>query len=273
MQHKVKIKNDLKSHGWIFLFLLLSVFISQYAYSGEKSKKAFSTWSLGANMHWCFVIPHHHKMWALTDGYFPSFDFTISRQTNGKRAWHYLYRYPVIGLSYRYSNFGRSEYLGEGHTLVPFIIFPIVKSEKFQLGFKTGLGIGYLTKKFHRLENYKNLTIGSHLNASVSFELLSRLKLSRRMFFNAGFSIMHISNGTIKTPNYGLNIPAVFGGFTYKLNNEPVQYLKPENIPDNKGKKNFRMMFWGGSKQVDRNWDESEVPLSSSQSSAHICYG
>ncbi len=255
MQPKVKIKNVLRFHGRIFLFLLCAVFFSQHAYSSEKGKRIFSPYSLRANAHWGFVIPHHHEMWALTDGYFPSFDFTIFRQTNGKRAWHYLYSYPVIGLSYCYSNFGGSKYLGKAHTLVPFIIFPIVKSEKIQLGFKAGLGIGYLTRKFHRLENYKNLAIGSHLNAAVSFELLSRFKLSKRMFFNAGLSLMHLSNGTIKTPNYGLNIPAVFGGFTYKVNNVPVQYLKPENIPDNKGKINFRLMLWGAGKQVDQHWD------------------
>ena len=226
------------------------------AFSGEKSSSTFSTYSLAANVHYGFIIPHHPEMWALTDGYFPSYGFTILKQTNGKLDWHYLYRYPQIGISYRYSNFGGSEYLGEGHLLTPFIVFPIVKRDNFHLGFKAGLGVGYLTKKFHRLTNYKNLTIGSHFNAAVSFELVSRIKLSERVFFNAGLSMMHISNGTIKTPNYGLNIPAIFGGLTYKLNSVPVQYLKPDSIPDKKGKKNFRLMVWGATKQVDQKWDK-----------------
>jgi hypothetical protein len=35
-----------------------------------------------------------------------------------------------------------------------------------------------------------------------------------------------------------------------------VEYHKPDSIPNNKGKKNFRMMFWAASKQVDQNWDD-----------------
>jgi len=246
---------NMKQKGILFLIGCL-IFVSLKAYPGDKNKSAFSTYSLAADIHYGFVIPHHPEMWALTDGYFSSFEFSIIKQTNGRRAWQYQYRYPQIGLAYRYSNFGRSEFLGESHSLVSFIVFQIVSREKFKLGFKTGLGLGYMSKKFHRLENYKNLAIGSTLNAAISFELTSKIRLSKRLFLSAGISMNHISNGTVKTPNYGLNIPAIFGGITYKLNNQPVQFLKPDSIPDKKGKKNFRLMFWGASKQVDQNWSD-----------------
>ncbi len=237
------------------LLLLCLVFVSINVSGVEKGRRTFSNYSIGVDVHYGYLIAHHPEMWALTDGYFPSYEFSILKQTNGKLAWQYLYRYPQIGIAYRFSNFGGSEYLGRGHSLIPFIIFPIIKHEKFQLGFKAGLGIGYLTKKFDRLTNYKNLAIGSHLNASISFELKCRFKLSERINFNAGLSMAHISNGTIKTPNYGLNIPAIFGGLTFKLNSEPVNYLIPDSIPNNKWKRNIRMMFWIASKQTDQNWE------------------
>jgi hypothetical protein len=238
------------------LLLLCLLLVSVNVNGGGKGTSVLSSYSLGADVHYGFVIAHHPEMWALTDGYFPSYEFSLFKQTNGKRAWQYLYRYPQIGIAYQFSNFGGSKYLGQAHSLVPFIVFPIIKHEKFQLGFKVGLGIGYLTKKFDRLENYKNLAIGSHLNASISFELKCRFKINERLFLNAGLSMSHLSNGTVKTPNYGMNIPGVFGGLTFKLNNENVDYQIPDSIPDNKWKKNFRMMFWGASKQVDENWND-----------------
>jgi len=237
------------------LILMCLLFISLNVKSGEKSRNVFAAYSFGADAHYGFVIAHHPEMWALTDGYFPSYEFSLYKQTNGKRVWQYLYRYPQIGISYRMSNFGGSAYLGREHSLVPFIIFPIVKNPKFQLGFKTGLGIGYLSKKFDRLENYKNLAIGSHFNASISFELKCRFKLGEQTFLNAGISMAHLSNGTVRTPNYGLNIPAVFAGLTFKLNKEQIDYLVPDSIPNNKWKKNFRLMFWMASKQIDQNWN------------------
>jgi len=252
---------------WIYLFC-----VSTNVNAGEKGRSILSNYSFGADVHYGYVIAHHPEMWALTDGYFPSYEFSLLKQTNGKRAWQYLYRYPQIGISYRISNFGVSNYLGREHSLVPFIIFPIVKNKKFQLGFKTGLGVGYLSKKFDRLENYKNLAIGSHFNASISFELKCRFKLGERVFLNAGISMAHLSNGTVKTPNYGLNIPAIFGGLTFKLNKEPVKYLVPDLIPNNKWKKNFRMMFWAASKQIDQNWDKQyKVFVATADFSQYYC--
>jgi len=243
------------SNSHIFIVLSGLLFVSINVDAGEKGQNILSNYSFGADIHYGYVIAHHPEMWALTDGYFPSYEFSLLKQTNGKRAWQYLYRYPQIGISYRISNFGGSNYLGREHSLEPFIIFPIVKNEKFQLGFKTGLGVGYLSKKFDRLENYKNLAIGSHFNASISFELKCRFKLGERVFLNAGISMAHLSNGTVKTPNYGLNIPTIFTGLTFKLNTKPVKYLVPDSIPYNKWKKNFRMMFWAASKQIDQNWN------------------
>ena len=241
--------------GWTLLVLGV-ILLASDAFSEEKSGRAFSTYSLAADVHYGFLIPHHSEMWGLTDGYFPSYELSIIKQTNGTRSWQYLYHYPQIGLACRYSDFGGSGYLGKSYSLVSFIVFSIVKHEKFQLGFKAGLGLGYMTKKFHRLGNYKNLVIGSYLNAAISFELKSKIRLSDRLFFDAGLSMMHVSNGTIKTPNFGLNIPAVFGGITYKLGSGPVQYFISDSIPDKKGKKNFRLMFWGATKQVERNWSD-----------------
>lgn len=254
------------------LLLLCLLLVSVNVNGGEKGRTALSSYSLGVDVHYGFVIAHHPEMWALTDGFFPSYEFSLLKQTNGRRAWQNLYRYPQIGISYRLSTFGGSNYLGREHSLVPFIIFPIVKKPKFQLGFKTGIGIGYLSKKFDRLENYKNLAIGSHFNASISFELKCRFKLSDRMYFNAGISMHHLSNGTVKTPNYGLNIPGFFGGLTFKLNKEPVNYLVPDSLPNNKWKKNFRMMFWIASKQVDENLnDQFMVYVGTADFSQYYC--
>jgi hypothetical protein len=259
-------------HIHIFILWIGLSCVSTNADAGEKGRGIFSAYSFGADIHYGFVIAHHPEMWALTDGYFPSYEFSLLKQTNGKKAWQFLYRYPQVGLAYRISNFGGSDYLGREHSLAPFIIFPIVKNQKFQLGFKTGLGIGYLSKKFDRLENYKNLAIGSYINASISFELKCRFTLGKGAYLNAGLSMAHLSNGTIRTPNYGLNIPALFAGLTFKLNNEPVQYLIPDSIPNNKWKKNFRMMFWWASKQVDQNWNSQyNVYVGTADFSQYYC--
>lgn len=187
------------------------------------------------------VIAHHPEMWALTDGFFPSYEFSLIKQTVGKNSWVYLRKYPRYGISYRYSNFGGSPYLGEAHSMMPFISFQLLKAPKFLMDFRISFGAAYITKKFDRLENYKNRAISTNWNASVSFQVKGNWRLSKVTDITAGFSMLHLSNGTIKTPNYGLNIPSAFAGLNFKLSRKPVSYKIPEVLILNKGKQNIRI--------------------------------
>jgi hypothetical protein len=46
-----------------------------------------------------------------------------------------------------------------------------------------------------------------------------------------GIQLMHFSNGSTKTPNYGLNIPSLSGGAAFRLNKEN-SYIKRRIRPD-----------------------------------------
>jgi hypothetical protein len=77
------------------------------------------------------------------------------------------------------------------------------------VGFRLALGLGYLTKPFDRINNYKNLAIGSHLNAAVNLMFEARYRVNYYLTITTGISLQHFSNGSLKLPNYGLNIPLV----------------------------------------------------------------
>ncbi len=235
----------------LLIILLSFVLLTADVIGGEHPGGTLATCSVAMGVHYGFVIAHHPEIWRLTNGYFPSLEASIIKQTRGKRVWHYLYNYPEIGLTYRYTAFGGSHYLGKSHSLIPFVAFPFIRHQHFKFGFKVGLGAGYLTKKFDRLENFRNVTIGSHFNAAILFELNFKSKITNRLSVNGGLSMFHLSNGSIKTPNYGLNVPTVFCGLVYKLVADTVRYEKPDFIPRKKGKVNFRMMFWAATKQIN----------------------
>lgn len=224
----------------IFTISLL-LFCGVLAFSQDKPNNFITLLHLEAKAHYGFVIPHHPEIWALTDGYFPLWEVSIFKQTDGRKSYHYLRRYPQPGLTYFYTDFGRSQELGVMHAVIPNIRIPLIKKEKFSLAFGIGLGAAYLSKKFDRLENYKNLTIGSHYNAAVNFQLRLRWRLSTQLHFVSGASMLHVSNGTIKTPNYGLNIPALFAGFDLKLNRKKINYIVPNEIRQLKKKINLRL--------------------------------
>ncbi|NCU31909.1 MAG: hypothetical protein EOM23_02990, partial [Candidatus Moranbacteria bacterium] len=214
--------------AWIITFFL--VFITQDVSSQSNRSSFCSTLFVEGKIHSSFIIPHHTEMWVLTGGFFPSYELTLIRQTLGKDSYMYLRRYPRIGLTYRYSDFGGSKYLGVSHAFMPFVNLHVLQINRLQLDFMVALGVGYVTKKYHPTANYKNRAIGSNLNASVNFQLQARWPLTKITEFSSGISMQHISNGTFNTPNYGLNIPGFFAGLTFKLNNKEIIYQKPDTL-------------------------------------------
>ena len=154
------------------------------------------------------------------NGHFPVFEINLQQETYGKHKWERAFTYPIIGMSFLYTGLGKSPALGSALSIFPYINFPLVRHKNFMFNFRFGLGVGYLTKRFDRLTNYKNLAIGSHINAAANLMFQARYKLNGRLTLSLGVGLQHFSNGSLKLPNYGLNILAVNTGVAYRLARE-----------------------------------------------------
>lgn len=160
-----------------------------------------------------FLMSHHLEL-DIFQAHYPAFEFSIERATWGKHHWEVVYGYPIIGVSIWYSPLGGSSEIGSAIAIYPFINFPLVQNEVQSLNFRLGCGLSYLTNYFDRLDNYKNFAIGSHINITGSLFLEYRRKISKMMTLTAGFGLTHFSNGSTKTPNYGLNTLTASVGVT-----------------------------------------------------------
>lgn len=148
----------------------------------------------------------HHLELDIFKAHFPAVEISLQKKTYGKHRWESEYAYPLLGINLWYSGLGEFEELGHAFALYPSVNFPLVKNDDESLNFKLGVGIGYLTNKFNRLDNYKNFAIGSNINICASLFLEYRRKISTMTTLTAGIGLTHFSNGSMKTPNYGLNI-------------------------------------------------------------------
>ncbi|MBM3403639.1 MAG: acyloxyacyl hydrolase [Bacteroidetes bacterium] len=182
-----------------------------------------------AKLHYGFIFNHHIEL-AEFDGHFPAFEISLARATYGKQKWEQLYNYPIIGIGFWYSALSKSPGLGSAAALFPYINYPLFRVNNFALHFRFALGLGYLTKKFDRIENYKNLAIGSHFNAAVNLMLEARYKVGSRLTLAGGISLQHFSNGSLKLPNYGLNIPMINVSAAYLLK-RPNKNITDRLIP------------------------------------------
>ena len=227
------IKRKTKKIRLIILVLVLMFlsFINTNSVNAQSQHKFRTTnLVLESRFNYCFIAPHHIEM-QIFNKHFPAFEINIFKATYGKTRWEYMYNYPLIGISFLYSTLGNSPYLGKAYTVFPYINFPLTQKKKTVLYFRLGVGLGYLTKKFDPVENYKNLCIGSTINASLNFMLEAKWKITNRFVVSGGIGLQHFSNGTIKTPNYGLNLPFFNTGLAYRLSKRNP-YSKEKLLPE-----------------------------------------
>ena len=184
---------------------------------------------LEARAYYGFTLDHHIEMTPYRRHY-PAFEFSVMKATYGNTRWEYMYNYPYIGLSYWYSALGSTGVLGSGHAIFPFIDFPLLRSQEQKLFFRLGVGLGWITQPYDQYDNYENLAIGSHINGAVNLTLEYKQRIGPKMIASFGLSWMHFSNGSIKTPNYGLNIPCVTLALAYRLSRENP-YQRDKVIP------------------------------------------
>lgn len=184
--------------------------------SAQFEHKLFSSnVMIEAKIHYGFIYAHHLEL-EIFNAHFPAFEISIQKLTFGKHKWERAFNYPIIGAIFFYSGMGNNPYLGQAFALMPFMNFPLYKHDNFTFGFRFALGIGYLTERFDRLKNYKNLAIGSHLNAAINLMFEVRYRLNYALTLSGGICLQHFSNGSLKLPNYGLNTPLVNVGIAYR---------------------------------------------------------
>ena len=218
----------------IFVWLLIGMVLSgppaeagnikKHSPNKYKHKLYHSNLYLEGKLYYGFVANHHIGM-EIYDSHFPAFEINLGKATYGQKFWQQMYNYPIIGISYYHSGLGTSPYLGTANAVFPYINFPIIKSKNFMWGFRLGAGVGYLSKKFNRLDNYKHLAIGSHFNFAGNLLFDLQFRLNDYYFFSADIGLVHFSNESLKLPNYGLNLPSVSIGLIrfFEKQNTPIQ--------------------------------------------------
>jgi hypothetical protein len=213
-------------------FLLISFFTLTDTYAQNRFHHQLSTPNLvlEGRVYYGWTLDHHIEMTPFRRHY-PAYEITLFKATYGRMRWEYMYNYPLIGLSYWYSGLGNTDALGSAHAIFPFINFPLFDNKDFNLFFRLGVGLAYITKPYDRYENYENIAIGSHLNGAVNLLLEARWRMGKRLMASAGVGLMHFSNGAIKLPNYGLNIPCATVAVAYRLSRENV-YLRRKLLPE-----------------------------------------
>jgi hypothetical protein len=164
-----------------------------------------------------FIIAHHSDMLYLTQGHIQVAEVCVARPTHGHHYWDQIFNYPEAGIAFSVFDLGNPQNLGNLYSISPYFDFPFNRSVHSRICFRVGTGLSYLTKPFDPVTNYKDIAIGSHLNGFVNLRFTWKQEFCKNFRSDIGISFSHCSNGAFKTPNLGLNMPALYAGLAYMI--------------------------------------------------------
>lgn len=180
-----------------------------------------------------FLIAHRPFMAHLVRENSYGLELIASHQEKGTDELTKRLNNPIRSYSLEFRNFGYNEVLGSAISATAYMVFPLLDTKKnCFVDFTIGSGIGYLTQCYHVVDNPLNNAIGSKINARVNLKL-SIIRYFSKTHLGAGIEFMHFSNGTLKTPNLGLNLPSAYLQFGYNFTNRECGVKRDEKPKTN----------------------------------------
>ncbi len=208
---------------------LFFLFLSLISFSQNSPKQDFLLTAQGQTG---YIISHHSSMMNLIKGHIFGVELNYVFHTDGSKPWQQIHGYPEIGISVLHMFLSNPEVLGKVEAVNPYLNFRLNKQRrKTSLNLRVGLGLAYITNPFNRITNHKNVVIGSHLNGFVNFRLNCTTPISTSWKLNYGVGLSHASNGSIKTPNLGLNMATINLGLAYIFGNKTITLKKDSIAP------------------------------------------
>jgi hypothetical protein len=197
------------------------------------------------------ALPHNDMLIYLNREYIRSIELN---------AWlgnSEIQRYnPILGGGYLLSNLGNRNVFGEIHAAYFSLLNPM-HTNKLHLDLKINLGIAYATKKYDVHNNYFNRGIGSHLNMYGQIAVTGMFPVKGNTWMlRPGISLHHVSNGTVVSPNSGINMLTIHAGMDFRSEHSHSGTFAIERDTLSYGKNRFAVIFAPGIKQMDRRIDK-----------------
>lgn len=196
-------------------FILFLCLITSAAFCQQSSR--LDGLGLEVNPFYGKVLKHTKKFLLPIPEHSTGVDLNLVYQTYGKKDWEQRRRYPVIGLAISYVNYGIDSVYGRCIGLYPNLTVPLITSNKLSWIIRIGDGIGFVSKRYDRFPIWDtmNSAIGSHVNDFASFFTDIRYHINKHWDVQAGINFNHISNGSYRQPNLGINLLGYHAGIRY----------------------------------------------------------
>jgi len=169
------------------------------------------------------ILPLSKNLEATAKGMVLGGEIAFEFQPTGKHQWEQFWNFPTIGIGFVGLDLGNPQILGQAFAVYPYLLVPVIDSRYFQLNYKIGTGMSFITKTWKRADTESgvnaptaNSAIGSVVNIYLNTGFNFEFPINYRFSLTADLGYSHMSNGSVITPNGGLNI--LYGQIGAKYN-------------------------------------------------------
>ncbi|GAB2949398.1 hypothetical protein GCM10027048_13100 [Hymenobacter coalescens] len=233
------------------LFLLLFLLVAGFGLRAQPTAPAAPAEPLvlGLYAQGGFIIAHSPRVKHLVTAHPTGIELNAQRQLTGRAPWHAWYRYPKVGLALVYYDY-HNPALRHSFAATAYLSKAFWRTERQELSFRLGTGVGYFPFPFDRATNHKNTFVSSRLNATIQARADYDVALTPRLGLLLGVALHHYSNGATAKPNLGINVPTLVVGLNYHQRRRftPLPLL-PDDLPADVGRNFLNMSASVGVKQ------------------------
>lgn len=172
-----------------------------------------------------FLIAHRSNMGHLSQAHTFATEVSYMFRGNGERNWHEAYKKPRFGVSAFFGSVGNHELMGNYYGAYSFISFPFIKSKHYSFCGRMGTGLAIAGKIYDSELNNLSIGVSTRLDALISLSLENRFEFGNHSF-SVNLDMTHFSNGAIKVPNLGLNLPYFSVGYGHR-----IKKVNPKSLP------------------------------------------
>ncbi|MBC8132397.1 MAG: acyloxyacyl hydrolase, partial [Deltaproteobacteria bacterium] len=157
-------------------------------------------------------------------------DLLWLKQTRGTQDWEQRRNYPVWGVGGTYTRYGIDSIYGSCIGLYPVLQVMLISGNRLEWTMRAGFGIGYVTRHYERAPGWDTLNnaIGSSVNNFTMVATDLRFRINTKWQLQAGLNFSHLSNGSMKQPNLGVNMVGAHLGLRYWPSGDQPERLDRE---------------------------------------------
>lgn len=233
---------------WVLMMLAGPVFFTEARASVTDTTSVAEPWTLSAWYQHGYLFPHHRLMTYFTEENINGFEVVASRYYTGLNPS----RPTEAGFGYYFSNLGNRDVYGHVHGL-----YGVLGAEYFKdwspvyIHQSVTVGLSYNTERFDIGDNYFNRVIGSYINAFVILSMNLRTDIGP-VSLSAGPSLVHMSNGNMRQPNYGINLVNGRVGMTYRFGSGSSMIARKLQVDTAFNRHRLQFFLSGGTRQLSR---------------------